>query len=402
MVNRKLRLIPPLVVVIGAACWLLPQAEVLRDLEARNAELRDRYARPIAPVAAAIARESSALAREPRDWARIARELQEGFPIAGVLPTNAGLLADFDAMDSDALFALLDEIDAAGVLSADRDIIERHLAKVLIARDPAAGFSHFCDPERYKWSFFLEGLFAGWVEEDSETAVAWLRDHIAGGGKTPVRFISRPFFVSLEDKPDLSASLVAAMPEAGRLESLRCLAAGSLHKASFQPGWARIVRTQLPEADRAEAIAWPLGNWSDGDGTPLLLHEVDAYLTNIDADVEERRACILQVAAQERSWREPDRKHVDFATGLDLMRTWVGEQEPQLVDEATVRALETTGDLNEAGEAAIRLHEQTGDERYLHAVLGRTNRFDEAGTVKRLLDRVSDEEKLRTYREQYR
>lgn len=400
-----LQWLPVSLVAAGAAWWLLSQAGALRELEAETAELRVRSERPTRAERAATGTEESALSREPRDWARIAKELEEGRLIAGVLPTNARLLADFEAMGMDELLAMLDEIEGAGLLTADRNILERHLAKLLIARDPEAGFSRFSDPKTYQWSFYLDALFSDWVEEDPGRSVQWLRNHIAGGGKVSNRMISQPFFRALGDDAEISTSLVTALPETRRLESLRCLDARNLHQASVQPAWARLVRNDLPEADRAEAIAWPLGNWSDGDGTPLLLHEAAEYMERIEANAEERRACVMCLAEQPRSWRGPDRKDVDFSTGLGFFRSWVAEVEPELVGEATVRALAGTarhGSLEEAGEFAIRMHEQTGDETYHHAVLDEAPQSDEAGVVRRLIDRVADESRRETYQKKLR
>jgi hypothetical protein len=325
--------------------------------------------------------------------------------IGGVLPSNARLLGAFESMDVAALILALDDIAAAGLLTADRELLERHLAKLLIFKDPETGFSRFCVPSRGEWSFILGALFSDWVQRDPDLSVAWLRRHLVEGGTVFDRMISEPFFTVLGDDPALSASILAVLPENKRLESLRGLGVASLLEPDRQPEWARILRANLPDGDRLKAIAWPLGNWSDGDGSPMLLAEVDAYLERIEATSEERHACVLQVATQRRSWRDSHREEPAFADGLERMRAWVGGQSPELVAEATLRALEYEADFGsfaEASEIAILLHEETGAEAYLHAVLKDVHRTDEHENVRRILDRVTDEARLEQYREQIR
>jgi hypothetical protein len=389
--------------VLAGAGWLWHGETERQNLKTRISRLRAQLDRP-APDHDPRPRQAwrSALERKPVDWQAVAKELRGGKPIGGLLVMNARLLELIDAMSVAELVAALDEVAAADLEKGDREALEQRLAAVLITKDPEQGFTRFTVRERSDWSFFLGYHFDQWVTRDKEASLAWLQKHAAGGGHIFDRMISDPFFGHLDTQPETSAALLTTLPPEKRLESLRSLAVASL-KEGGQQEWAKLLRVNLPPEDRLDAITWPLMNWSDGDGAPMRLDEVDAYLGRINASEEERNACIMTVAADPHSWKSERRDPVEGRDALEQMRSWVEGHAPEMLEAATIRAvgsLAHNSSFDEASALALEFHEKSRNDAYLTGVLDQVDDLSDGEAVREMVQRLADPDLQAKYREE--
>lgn len=323
-------------------------------------------------------------------WGSLAR----GLSLRGHLPLeeSSSLRAAIDGLSADDLLAAIRDLGNSGLSALDRAALERELVKAQLVRDPKRGFSLFAGREGPEWDYLLGDQFSDWVKRDKDAALSWLASHAAAGGQVGDEMIRRPFFESLASDPATAAAILAARPPEARLESLRSLAMRAL-KTSGQAEWAQVVRAKLPEEEVPEAISWPLMNWSDGDGAPMTLPQVDAYMEQIGVTDEERRACILIAARQLRTWGHQQAQEEEETSAFDRMRSWVERQAPDMLQPATLAALgemARSGDFDHAGERAIRFHEQEGDDRYLTAVLDLADDRTDPALLRELIGRISD------------
>lgn len=323
-------------------------------------------------------------------WGNLARDLSLRGHLP--LPENPSLRAAIDGLSADDLLAAIRDLGNSGLSAPDRAALERELVKALLLRDPERGFSLFAGREGHEWDYLLGDQFSDWVKRDKDAALSWLESHAAGGGQVGDEMIRRPFFESLASDPATAAANLAARPPEARLESLRSLAMRAL-KTNGQAEWAQVVRAQLPAEEIPEAISWLLMNWSDGDGAPMTLAQVDAYMEQIGVTDEERRACILIAARQLRTWGHQQVQEEEETAAFDRMRSWVEQQDPDMLQPATLAALgemARSGDFDHAGEQAIQFHEQNGDDRYLTAVLDMADDRTDPALLRELIGRISD------------
>lgn len=391
------------VLVLAGGGWLWHGEGERHALQTRISRLRAQLDRPPSdhdPRPRPPRR--SAIERDPVDWQAVAQELRGGKLIGGLLATNARLLDHIDRMSVAELLAALDQVAAADLGKGDRDPLEQRLAAALMKKDPEQGFTRFAVKDRSDWSFFVGELFHEWVTRDSKSSLAWLQKHAAGGGHIFDQMISNPFFGLLDTRPEISAAVLTTLPPEKRLESLRSLSVASL-KEGGQQEWAKVARQHLPPEARLEAITWPLMNWSDGDGSPMRLDEVDAYLGLIGAGDEERNACIMTVAGQPRSWTTGPRDLEAERESLEQMRAWVEGHAPEMLEPATIRAvgsLARNPGFDEASTLAFKFHEQAGNDAYLTGVLDQVDDDSSAGIVREMVGRLKSPELQARYREE--
>jgi hypothetical protein len=324
------------------------------------------------------------------DWDTLAKDLSLRGHLP--LPENPSLRAAIEGMSVEELLAAIADLKESGISDLDRAALERELAEAILLRSPERGFSLFADRGRGAWDFFLGGEFSKWVGRDKDAAVAWLASHAAAGGQVSDQMIRQPFFDFLGSDPDTSAAILATRPPEARLESLRSLEMSEL-KQSGHEEWAKVVRAQLPAGDAPTAIAWPLMNWSDGDGAPMTLAQVDAYMERIQVSDDERKACIMTVAQQIRTWELSAVEGEGEITDFDRMRSWVQRQDSEILESATLaglREMANRGSFDEAGNLAIQFNEESADDAFLTAVLEAADDRTEPALLRSLIDRLSD------------
>lgn len=229
------------------------------------------------------------------------------------------------------------------------------------------------------WNLTMAYGFAGWAKQDPDKAVAWFDAQLASGSfdrgnsddgpSVPTQLVTEAFFALLGSAPDAAGHLLSTVPSKGQLDTLASINITQLNEQTHG-AWADLTRKHLSASDQLKAIAWPLGNWSDGDGSTMNLAEVDGYLDRIGATGDERKSCIMKAAGQVSTWKKSGRDSVPAAEGLDALRGWVGERMPELVDSATANALAALRPpYPEWAELALGFHQASGNDELLIPLL---------------------------------
>jgi hypothetical protein len=400
---RYRQLILPFALVLAAAAWLWRGELERRELADRIVDLGTRLDRPPArPASPSRPERPTTIERDPVDWQAVAAELARGTNLGGLLQTNARLRAAIEAMSVEDLLAAMEESKMAGLEKSQLRVVQMRLAMAVLLQAPEMGFSRFAVGGKPDWDWFLGGEFSKWVARDKLAALDWLRQHTSSGGYVAGELIEDAFFKFLRSAPDTAAAILATRPPEGRLEVLRSLSMNELKK-SGQEEWAKIMRSQLPAAEVAKAISWPLGNWSDGDGRPMTLAEADAYMERIQATDEERNACIMTVARQLRTWQLSAVEGEGEISDFDRMRSWVQRQDPEMLGPATLAGLTEmarTENFDQAAGLALQFHGERANDAYLTAVLEVADDRSDPALLRNLIDRLSDPALREKHREE--
>lgn len=390
-----------ILLLIVSGVWFWMRYHEHSSLAAQVASLQKRLAQSHTPLGTNSSdrkRIPTALDRRPVDWAAVAQELRNGKSIGGgLLRSDAQLRALIEAMSIEELWAAFGEISAADLSKTDREVLEDVFARSLLQKDPERTFTTFTTGERKERAWLLGEEFERWLARDEAVALHWLQNHASAGGYLPGQMISTPFFNRIATAPSVAIEILKCVPPESRLESLRSLDVRVL-RSSGQEQWAEIARSMLPPEDHLKAISWPTSNWSDGDGSPMSLQEVDAYFTRISATPAEKEACVMTVASEPRSWGgEGD--DPSFA----LFQVWVAGQAPDQQEAATLVAigrLAAFSHFSQASDIALAQHQQTGNDAYLTSVLEHVDDLSEPETIRKLIGELGDPELQAKYRKE--
>jgi RNA polymerase sigma factor (sigma-70 family) len=351
----------PAAILVAGGLLLASQLRTIASLE--SAQTRLHQAVHTGPQQAATAKSATptALDRVPVDWLEIARLLRENEAFQWLKP-HPWLDARIASLSADELQAALGQVAGARLPADDRSLLQLHLGGALAGISPRLALDqllpHFGEG-RAHWK--LGDFFNQWMARDPDEAIDWLARNAHRIGDLSFGFIETVLHPLLASSPETAGRLIEAIPVERRLESLRSLENDELSPVQ-QTAWARVTRQHLPEAEALKAITWPILNWSDGDGAPMPLPDVTAYLESIDASPPERKACII-AAAQEF----PDLRSDPSATALDRLREWVREVEPSLVPQATGTALAAASPFHETeiSQLALDFHARDRDDAIL-------------------------------------
>lgn len=342
----------PAAALLAAGIWIGSQFLSIAGLERRNALLRDAIAKEMdAPSARAARRTAppSVLDQKPVDWAQVANQLRR----TGYFNPALRLVERVEVMEPAELVEALDEIAVANLTRSDRDFLELHFGRLLIARSPGEGMTRFvtrCHDSNWMWVDFMSSRLTAWLKSDPDAALAWFQQQIAAGSlvkidassrtSIPEAMVTEPFYDLLSSHPETAGRFLAAVPPPSRV--LRSIRLGEVKRLSGnQPSWATIMRSLMGEAS-AEAITWPIFNWSDGDGSPMRLDEIDGYMERINATSEELAACILAAAGTIHVWQPREEWDLPVSIeSVEILRGWVAAKAPDLLAPATVRAVQS-------------------------------------------------------------
>ena len=323
----------PALVLLAGGCWIASQFHAIAGLKEDAAAAKDSATtqRPGSPVP------TSALDRNPVDWAEVVRQIKENDRFYGIKP-HPRLMERISRMSVDELQAALDQVSLARLTDDDRELVQQRLAQELVSKgSPRLAMDRFLpDFEKGSWKWTMGGYFKSWIDRSPDEAIHWLADHIDRMPNPSFGFLDASFHPLLESSPQTAGRLLAAIPAARRLESLRSLENGRLSPTQ-QESWAALVRELMPDEDRLHGITWPTLRWSDGDGAPMPLEGISAYLDRIEASHAERGACILAAARDRPELLTGDAQ--SLADSLEPFRRWVRESRPDLVDRASGIAL---------------------------------------------------------------
>jgi len=381
-------IIPAGAVAGVCAVWWAAQARTIAALESDLALLQQTAATmDITTEAAkpAFRPPITPLDERPVDWAIVARQLRQSRADAPVNPM-AALEARIAVMSADEIHAALDEIALADLAEEDRERLQQRLCRVLAATP--GGHRAILDrflPDIGKgfWAWTLGDWLGDWLDADADAAVDWLSRHSPQILELGLGFIPRAFYPRLASRPDLCLKLLSGIQEERRLHALSSPEIGALN-ADQQAGWAHVIRSAIPDAERSGAIVWPVMQWAEFDVAPMSMAEVDAYLECIEAHPEEIGDCLLTAAAsgasatRERAsaFATDDTPDVSgdgsLAAWIEDLRAWIGGYDAGLVNRATGHGLASPiHDFAEASAIALHYHQADPDDDLLIPLLMR-------------------------------
>ncbi len=401
----------PVVALVAGGIWIAGQRHSIAGLERQNALLRNQITDGCGVVSDQPRRPlTTALDRKPVDWEEVAARLGEG--VQGYLSTTHRLEERLLAMSVDELIAALDEIAKAELSGPVRDRLERKLARLLMMKDPELGLTRFLHRHNDgDWSWLLGRQFTQWAEKSPDEAADWfiqgiaagLFDHkgIGGGIHLPHEMIAGPVYTLLLSAPGAAGRILSALPGDQRLDSLASLRMNEVKaNPESQAAWAQLARKYLSDGDHLQAIAWPTSNWSDGDGAPMKLDEVTAYMKRIAATPEEIAACIMEVA--ERRSLDPWNSSGTPDGDIETLRAWVSAHSPDLVDAATVKAIaHMEAPYPDLAETAFRYHHASGNDDFLIALLERDDAMANKGLAQSIAAALADETRRGEFLEKF-
>jgi hypothetical protein len=315
----------------------------------------------------------------------------------------------------------LDEVAVAGLSEADLAVLERTLGSLLLDKDPERGLTKYVDRVHDDGSspfgWILAPAFGKWAQVDPTKAEAWFDRQIAAGKfdsplvngfpSTRILFEHELTFALLKQSADSAGRRLAAFPQEQRIKVLRGVGAGRAiynDEALHRP-FAEMLRRQLPDEDRLDAVSWPLID--RGETGTIEYSAVDAYFSRIEATSSEVGACILAVAAEGRFPRESDNLFDTMPTDLVALREWVTKNSLELVDEATALALQNI--VNHSGnklpqwvDYASGLHKAGAGDEVLIAVIEAHNAADHKDLILNLVRQISDGESRSRYLKQFK
>lgn len=386
----------PFAVLLAGASGCALQSHRIAEPEDGKARVAREHT-PAKPKNAAV----TAPDRQPVDWAEVAKQLKASDSAA---PDNSGARLEqrLAAMTLAEINATLDEIAAAKLSAEDRELLEQRVCKELGGPkgSPALVLERFATSiGNGSWAWTLGGYFKTWIDRDPDQAIAWLAKNSGQIKYLSHGFFPMSFYPLLANDPDTAARLLDALPPDRRLDSLRSVEYAPASDAQ-EIAWVKIMRQHLPAKDRAQAVAWPTMNHSDGDGAPMSMSQITAYLKRIDATPAEREACIRVAATERSSAGESDHDDLKTPEWIEAFRRWVAGEAPELVDRATGLALANpfSGD---SADLALRYHEMSGNDELLLPLLERISPDSESrATSRKLAEHLTDPKARRKYLDQ--
>ena len=332
-------IVTPLVILLAAGVWLTAQYRTIGELENQTALLQRRLVDQTTTKEPMKSRVSTktALDGNPVNWAEVARQLRDGNSVGSssggfeFLNTNQRLLNRFLDLTREELIANLDEVDAAEIPRADRDLVSKFLLAPLIDVDP--GYvtrrlgSQLKRGEHEKTDF--PSVLARWTLRDPEQATDWLDGQTAAGtiaaGSKPIELAV--ISALLPHREDLATRRLSALPESQRdilWEFEFGQEWGDMEWAVWKErdlaaAFARLARL-LPEEAHLDALRWILielgetdrnrivqriqrslaGMDGPHDGSRPPVAAVKDFFQRIEATPAERKACIETLIKSER------------------------------------------------------------------------------------------------------
>jgi len=332
--TKTTSIVTPLVILFAAGAWLVSQRQSIARVEWQSATLQQHLASVPSLASTSKTAVKSIWDRKPIDWEEIANQLNNGEGAGGYLRSTMRIEEGFLAMSRGELISSLDEVEAAKLSERNRVTLVNRLTPPLREKDP-----------EYVTKRYISALALGkWASRDPEQALAWFDAQLAAGtfkGTTASgieilkEMVHELTFSLISIDPASVNRVLAILPESQRIQALHFGA--NRMKKEDHAAWADLFRTQLPDKDRLGVVTWPVSEL--GEIGTLGYAEVSDYLKRINAAPDERRACILDFAANKRFPRSSGNFFKPSLEDLDALRDWVGTEEAELVNPATAAAL---------------------------------------------------------------
>ncbi len=379
----------PLAALMVSAVVLGLQERGIFKLEAEAVLLEQATAKQTQSIAEASALELEKKSKEaakntgPLDWRKIAEQILGWRKGDRDMKAMMSFRERLQAMTRDELIVALDEIAALGLPEETRDMLELEIAAHLGGKDPEYVLMRFADRIQEgndSFGYWLGRFFGDWAAKDPSKAVAWFDAQIAAG-----KFASKTLDGESRNKSRFEAALLkkllgadfetisarfATMTKRER-ESVFSYAVLSELDAAGQVNLAKLIRTQIPEADRNEILG---SRASDFFSSEEGYTKITEFLDRIQATADERTAAAESAASRQLSNIRYARKAT--REDLDSMRAWVSAQSPQSVNKTTGEALNEILDgdfawsFTDAAKLAVEYNQASESDEVLKTFLG--------------------------------
>jgi hypothetical protein len=415
---KPISFIPPVVALVIAGGWIGAQRQSISTLEKESDLLRKHIAARASgagadsPPARSAAPGKEVKDKPPLDWKKIAAQFAEMQRSGGMgdMRTMMRFQQRLQAMTKEELVSALDEIAALDLPAESRAMLEQMLIGPLVQKDPELALTRFIDriqDQQGGMSWQLSSALQEWAEKDPARASAWFDQQIAAGkfdsksldGKSRSRqqFEGALINVLLASNPDAAANRLGAIPEDQRSDVLSQYQFQQL-KEEDQLAFAKLVRSQVPEGERANTLAQQASWMVSNDG----YSKVTEYLNRIEATPAERAECAEEAA--ESKLRNYNGKKVT-REDLDAMREWVGSQAPEALGRTTGKALGNAlqgnhkMEFSEAADLAVEYNQAGGNDEVLASFLeswpARQNKEQARALAEKIADGKRREEILK-------
>lgn len=376
--------IPPAVVLLLSAAWLVTQHRSAASLETRNDQLASRIEQHSARLAVNVSTAPPSQADAMRKQAGAAdagkhtagidwRSIAERITTAKASRTDTFGLREsvkeqIAGMSREELLAALHEVSALDAPPQTIDELENIVGHPLTRRFPEYALTELTDRlnggNGGSLCLYLGDAFKAWLRKDQMAAMAWLDDQVAAE-KFQNRTLNGNSFLRSSFEGALITSLLATDPAAARLrlEAIppenRGINFGEV-RPEDHAAFADLVRTHLDEKRSLavlEAQAYHLQEGYD---------QISAYLDRIEARPGELEAVVKLGAMNGIISDILNKRPADFPE----MREWVESRIPGAADRVTGAVLGNEMMLHRLGfPEAARLATQYADAGGGDAVL---------------------------------
>lgn len=297
------------------------------------------------------------------------------------------------SMSKEELASALDEMVALQLPSDIRRWLEITLFRSLCLLDPEFTLTRYID--RDTMIAVSSDALKQWAIKDQKSAVTWFDQQIAAGkfesksldGKSRARQQLESQLIEhlLSTDPEAAAARLAVFPADQRADVLM-----TPDKPEAQFAFAKLVRSQLPEADRIPTLARQVRLDASNDG----YSQVTDYFERIAASPAERAVFVSEAAETKVRWLSQDRKI--SREDIDELRGWAATQAPGNVEKATGAALaqSMSGDNNlefiDAAALASHYHAANGNDDVLTELLSNLVVDDHQEEARILAEKITD------------
>lgn len=354
------RILPAIALAL-AGIWVADQRRAISTLEDASASLQKhlvtaRSGSPATdPPPAKLATKPAAQAtatkgKESLAWKKLAAEFMDMKTDSKMgrarLSLNLSMLSL--SMSQEELVAALDEISALDSPAEKREELEQILFWALTKKDPKLAVTRYMDrlhDESGKMANNLSSAMQAWAKNDPAEAVAWFDQQIAAGqfdsksldGKSETRneFEKALIQALLGKDPATISRRLGAMTPDQRVEVLGWWSGSDLIKENYL-SFATLVRSQVPEKEQVDLLAWQTGRMVSMTDDGSFAEALD-FMDRIAATPAERIACAEKAA--ENSITDRSYRGKITRTDLDAIREWTKAQAPNSTDQVTGKVI---------------------------------------------------------------
>ena len=393
---------PPILALVIASIGLGIQRKSISTLEQEVTILQNEIAArssdtsPDSPRDKRPSPDKLAKDKQPIDWKKVTGAQQTNH-----MRTMMQLRKRLQAMSNEELITALEEIGALDLPAESREYLEEALFDTLAEKDLELALNQFVnriEDERGSMSWALTSGMQEWVKKDPAAAIAWFDRQIADGkfdskslerrSQSRLHFEGSFIGVLLSSDPEAAGSRLAALPEDQRDDAL--FQYSYPLKREDQRAFAKLVREQIPEYDRARTLSEQASRMVGDDG----YLKVTEFLERIQATPAERSACV-EKAAESTIEMISSKKKVT-REDLDTLREWVTSQGPEKTGAVTGKVLASATqngrklEFSEAAELAVQYNNASGNDEVLYSFLKSWPAQENKEQARALAEKISD------------